>query len=238
MPTSPAIVLNALKYGDSAYVITVYSLSWGRLSCILYGGKKKGQSKALIQPMSIIEITLASISHKRELQTIKEIRILYPFSSVPFHPLKNPVALFLSELLYKVLRSNESDDSAFAFLSNSIQQLDQLDTGLADFHLVFMMKLTRYLGFEPNRENSAYRYFDLMNGVFQARRPEHIHFLADSEADNIMRLLETGYGTPVYQGMNRQRRGILLDHLIEYYSLHIPDFHKMLSLPVLKSLFD
>jgi DNA repair protein RecO (recombination protein O) len=60
----------------------------------------------------------------------------------------------------------------FAFLEHSIEVLENTDSGIANFHIAFLLQLTRYLGILPNLER--YRldcYFDLMNAEYVDMKP-------------------------------------------------------------------
>ncbi len=233
------IILHSMKYSDKANIITVYTRQYGRTSYMVYGANKKKSSvrSALLQPLSLVEMNVTHIPGK-ELHSIKDLQIIYPFVGIPYNPVKNSIALFLSETLFRVLRQSDPDDNLFVFLENSIQQLDNIEDGISNFHLVFLMKLTRYLGFEPNKDQANYRYFDLMNGVFQYEKPLHTHFLLPEISSNFDLLLNTGYASMQNLHFSRQERIKLLEILVEYYRLHIPDFHGLQSLVVLQSLFD
>lgn len=234
-----SIILHSIKYSDTATIITAYTQQFGRASYLVHGvNKKKSNCRAaLLQPLSLLEMDVFHTPGK-DLQRIKEIQVYFPFNSIPYHPLKNAVALFLSEMLYRTLKQPEPDENLFLFLENSLQQLDSCEEGISNFHLVFLIKLTRYLGFEPNQDEKTIRYFDLMNGVFLFDKPLHVHYLLPDTAADFAALLHADYNNMQLLSMSRQRRLKLLECLVEYYKLHIPDFHSLHSLTVLQSLFD
>lgn len=233
------IVLHSTKHTDSSSIITIYTHQFGRVSYLIHGANKKKSlvRAAMVQPLSLVEL---DVFHKpgKEIQQIKDIRMEYQFNNIPFDPVKNSLALFISELLFRVLRQTEPDESLFLFLENSIQQLDCCETGVANFHLVFMLKLSRYLGFEPNKDEDEANYLDLMNGVFQRQRPLHSHFLLPDVSVDFNGVLLANYSDMGNLKFTRGRRTKLLESMIEYYRLHIPDFHGLHSLAVLQSLFD
>jgi DNA repair protein RecO (recombination protein O) len=232
------IILHATKYNDSAAIVTVYTRQLGRVSYLVYGANKKKSvcRNALLQPLSIVELDV-SHNHLKDIQQIREMWMDHQFTSIPFHPVKNSVALFLSEILFKTLRQSVPDENLYLFIENSILQLDYSEKGIQNFHLVFLLKLTRYLGFEPNVEKGG-KYFDLMNGVFQEEKPLHIHFLLPEVTVQFSILLETDYQTMEKLVLTRECRSDLLKSMIEYYHLHLPEFHTIHSLSVLQSLFD
>jgi len=233
------IVLHSIKHTDSSTIITVYTRQFGRVSYMVYGvNKKKSVCRAaFLQPLSIVEMDVFHIPGK-DIQRIKDMKMECQFTSIPFNPIKNSVALFLSEILFRTLRQTEPDENLFLFLENSIQQLDCCEEGIANFHLVFLIKLSRYLGFEPNMEDNNGKYFDLMNGVFLKDKPLHAHFLLPETATDFISLLQTDYSNMHKLILTREKRTNLLKSLVEYYRLHIPEFHGLHSLAVLQSLFD
>ncbi len=233
------IVLHSIKYSDSATIVTVYTRQFGRVSYMVHGvNKKKAMFRAsFLQPLSLLEMDVFHVPGK-EIQRIKDIQMGFPFAGIPFHPVKNAVALFLSEMLYKVLRQTEPDESLYLFLENSIRQLDCCEEGMANFHLVLLLKLTRYLGFEPNYDDAQANYFDLMNGIFSKSRPLHAHFLLPDLTADFAALLRTDYTSMHALKFARETRFKILEGIIEYYRMHVPEFHGLHSLAVLHSLFD
>lgn len=233
------IILHSIKYSDSASIITVYTEQFGRASYMVHGiNKKKSVCRpAMLQPLSLVEMDVFHTPGK-ELHRIKDLQMAYTFTRVPYNPIKNSLALFLSEMLFRTLRQTEPDENLFFYLENSIQQLDGCEAGLANFHLVFLLKLTRYLGFEPNSDEETFRYFDLMNGIFQNNKPLHVHYLTEEESVDFAALLHADYNTMHQLVFSRQKRIKLLESIVDYYRLHIPNFHGVHSLEVLQHLFD
>ena len=167
------------------------------------------------------------------------MRMAYPLEDLPFNPVKNSIALFLSEVLYRVLRRSEADGDLYAFLERSVLTLDGGKGRMSGFHLLFLLRLTRYLGCEPNCEEGTQGYFDLLDGVFRVRRPAHVHYLLPEQAQDLLALLRADFGTAdSLPAWPRSRRNALLESLLEYYRLHVPDFNGVQSLEVLQSLFD
>jgi len=233
------IVLHSIKHTDSATIITVYTRQFGRVSYMVHGvNRKKAVCRAaILQPLSIVEMDVFHTPGK-SIQRLKEMRMEHHFTGIPFNPVKNSLALFLSEVLYRTLRQTEPDDTLYLFLENSILQLDCSEKGISNFHLVFLLRLTRYLGFEPNQDEAQVNYFDLMNGVFLHEKPLHTHFVLPDVCADFIRVLNTDYSNMHNLAFTRARRANLLQSIVEYYQLHIPDFHGLHSLAVLQSLFD
>ncbi|MHB9142823.1 MAG: DNA repair protein RecO [Paludibacter sp.] len=233
------IVLHSIKYSDSANIVTVYTRHFGRVSYMVHGVNKKKSifRPAYLQALSILDMDVYHVPGK-SIQRIKDIRTMYQFTGIPVDPVKNAVALFIAEILFRTLWQTEPDENVFLFLENSVQQLDCCETGISNFHLVFLLKLTRYLGFEPNHDEESFMYFDLMNGVFLKEKPLHSHFLMPEDAIDFEASLHSDYSNMSQLNLSRVKRQKLLESMVEYYRLHIPDFHGLNSLAVLQSLFD
>lgn len=233
------IILHSTKYADSNMILTVYTFHFGRVSYIVNGihRKKSAVRPAVLQPLSVVEMDVVHQQGK-EIQRIRELRPVEIFHKLSSDPIKNSVGIFIAELLYRVIKSNEPDERLFEFLYTAVGLLDKCGAGVANFHLIFMCRLARHLGIEPNAEGGEYMYLDLMNGVFQCNRPLHVHYISRDEATFFRQMLEVELAAPNAIVMSRERRNRMLEILMEYYRLHIPDFRGVNSLSVLRSLFE
>lgn len=233
------IVLHTIKYSDTSTIVTTYTRDFGPVSYLVHGANKKKSNfrAALFQPFSLLEMDVYHAPGK-DLQRIKEIQAAYPFCSIPYNPVKNAMALFLCEVLYRTLKQSEPDEGLFSFLEESLVRLDKCEKGTPNFHLVFLVKLSRLLGFGPNEDEEPTQYFDLMNGVFVPARPLHTHYLQPELSADFVALLRADYDTMQAIPLTRQKRFSLLESLMDYYRLHVPEFHGVQSLAVLQTLFD
>jgi len=233
------IVLHSLKHTDSSAIVTIYTRQFGRASYMVYGANKKKSKfrSAFLQPLSLVSLDVQHVPGK-EIQSIKDIRIHYPFTGIPFDPVKNSLAIFIAEVLYRTLKRSEADENLYQFIEKSVEALDCCQVGLANFHLVFLLKLTRYLGFSPNNDGSDSDYFDLINGDFGRTRPAHAHFLLPQMTRVFSQALQVDYVSMEQLKLNRDVRYKLLEAVVEYYRLHVPDFYGLNSLVVLHALFD
>ncbi|MCK7537534.1 MAG: DNA repair protein RecO C-terminal domain-containing protein [Marinilabiliales bacterium] len=112
------------------------------------------------------------------MQSVKEVRNAFVFSAIPYDLRKSSVALFIAEILYKTIREQEANYELFEYLFHTIQMLDLKPDGISNFHLYFLIQLTKYLGFYPaNSYSEINPYFDLQNGSFVAIKPMHNLYL-------------------------------------------------------------
>ena len=234
-----AIVLRSLKYGEAKMIVDMFTRSHGRLSFIVSIPKsaKSKIKKQFFQPLSLLEIE-ADVRPKSQLQKLADARLAHPYSSIPFDPHKLAIALFVSEFLYHVLRSEQQNAPLFDYVANGVRWLDGQEAHFANFHLVFLMRLSRFLGFYPNIEHyETGEYFDLRESIFVAHPPVHRDFLYPHEAEKIRLLMRMDFPTMHLFRMSHQDRNRLLEVSLAYYRLHLPDFPELPSLSVLQELY-
>ena len=251
-----AIVLHSFKYGESKMIVDTFTRTHGRLSFAvpLPRSAHSKLKKQYFQPLTLLNID-ADIQQQSRLQKISEASIAAPLPSLLSDPSKLAIALFICEFLYHALRDEQQNGPLFEYLCTSIQWLDQRESDFANFHLVFLMHLSRFLGFYPNLDIRGYEvrgaryedrldrgcedslYFDLRAAEFCSLTPTHRDFLMPQEAGRIRLLMRMDYATMHLFRMGRADRNRILEIIIHYYRLHIPQFPELRSLPVLQELF-
>ncbi len=161
--------------------------------------------------------------------------LFQPLSFIEFEADYRPNAT-----LYRAVREEAENRPLFAYLQHSIIWLDECGGGFANFHLVFLMRLSRFLGLYPNLEDyHTGDYFDLLNACFTSIRPQlHSSYINPEEAGRLRQLMRMNYETMHLFGMSRAERARCLTIMNDYYRLHLPDFPALKSLEVLKELFD
>ena len=239
MTQSKAIVLHSMKYGDAKMIIDILTQVHGRMSFICNVPKSgKGKiKKQFFQPLSILDIEY-DYRLNSSFQHFKDIRIAVPFVSIPFDPFKLSIALFVSEFLLYATRNEQTDKRLFLFVEKSAQWLDIVKGDYANFHLVFTIHLSAFLGIMPNVEEYCNGdIFDLREGRFVSAIPTHSNILLPDEAEKLNVLFRLSYKTMHLCKMSRIERNRCAEVIILYYRLHIPNFPEMKSLDVLKQLF-
>ena len=249
-----AIVLHSFKYGESKMIVDTFTRTHGRLSFAvpLPRSAHSKLKKQYFQPLTLLNID-ADIQQQSRLQKISEASIAAPLPSLLSDPSKLAIALFICEFLYHALRDEQQNGPLFEYVCTSIQWLDQRESDFANFHLVFLMHLSRFLGFYPNLDIRGYEdssryevrgtrcedslYFDLRAAEFCSLTPTHRDFLMPQEAGRIRLLMRMDYATMHLFRMGRADRNRILEIIIHYYRLHIPQFPELRSLPVLQELF-
>ncbi len=234
-----AIVLHTIKYGETRIIVDMFTRTHGRLSFIVNIPKsiKAKTKKQFFQPLNILEIEV-DVRQKVQLQKLSDVRLAMPFSSIPFNPHKLSISLFIAEFLYYALRSEQQNALLYDYVESSILWLDSQDDRYANFHLVFLMRLSRFLGFYPNLEHyQTGDYFDLRESMFLPTPPLHRDFLYPQEAEKVQLMMRMDYPTMHLFKMTHQERNRLLEVTITYYRLHLTDFPELKSIAVLQELY-
>ena len=234
-----AIVLHSLKYGESRLIVDMFTRAFGRQSFIVSIPKtsKSKIKKQFFQPLTLLEIE-TDIRPKLQLQKLADVRMLMPFASIPFEPDKLAISLFVAEFLYYALRSEQRNELLYDYLEYSIMWLDGQQASYANFHLVFLLRLTRFLGFYPNLDDyEEGDYFDLRESEFMRNTPVHRDFLHPEEAQKVQLMMRMDFPTMHLFRMSHHDRNRLLEISIKYYRLHLPDFPEMKSIEVLQALY-
>jgi DNA repair protein RecO (recombination protein O) len=176
--------------------------------------------------------------------------MLCPIASLLTDPSKLAIALFIAEFLYHALKDEQTNTPLFDYIRSSIEWLDNRQDHYANFHLVFLIHLSRFLGFFPNlsKEERSKEgsneirgegvYFDLRAATFCTTPPPHHDYLMPEEAGHIALIMRMDYATMHLFRLTRAERNRILEIVEHYYRLHLPAFPELRSLPVLRELFD
>ena len=230
-----AIVISSLKYQEKSLIVKCFTLSDGLKSYFVrdaFSSRKSNQKIAYFQPFSILEIE-AVHKNKGTLENFKEIKLAIPFQTIHNTVTKSTIVLFLSEMMHYSIHEEEENDALFTYLETALLWLDAHDE-IANFHLIFLLEATKYLGFYPDTKDIDLPYFEMTEGIFTPFNA--ISSLSEHETQLFKKLLELKFesGLKTFHIIERQ---ILLKILIDYYSFHLGGFRKPKSLDVLKEVF-
>lgn len=233
------IVLHYTRYSDSSGIVTLLTQNRGRQAFLARGatrGKKAGRM-AMLQPLMILAIEVSD-KPGREVQDLRDYSLDYVPSSIPFNIQKSTVSMFLGEVLNAAIREEIADRSLFSFIEDSVIWFDRNTGQAANFHLVFLAGLTRFLGFSPSLPLSdELTLFDMTNGLF-CMMPPSAGVYMDQEHSSIMkRMLSINPDECDRLGITATQRRKMLELLIKFYSIHLPGFKNLKSMEILQEIF-
>ncbi len=225
-----AIVLYLTRYTDKTSIIHLYTRDLGRISCFANGifGRKSKVNRSLLYPLSVLNTVIVE---RGDMYSLKEIEPVLSYDSLIDDPIKRCMAMFLAEVMSRTLREADPDENLFDFLVSAIQSLTCGPVS-PDFHLCFLLRLSSYLGFEPNIDGVG-EAFDLENGIRCCPNPANMHILDGRLFSLFVRLVQTDETLT----LTHSERQHLLDVILLYYKLHLPAFGNVRSLDVLRELF-
>ena len=234
------IVLSSINYNDKYILVQIFTDTSGRVTYMVpkTNSKSSKVSRSLFMPFALLEMD-AEHRDSRDIQRIKEAHSILPLYSIPNDISKSSMVFFLSEFLTKVLKDVNENNNLFQYLTQSIQVLELAEKGIANYHLVFILNMTRFLGFYPNLEEYQQGdIFDMLNGVFVRNQPLHNHYVSRPDSLALSKLYRISYENMHLFKFSRQDRINIINRIIEYYRIHLSDFPAIKSLDVLHELFE
>lgn len=211
------IVFKYFKYRDSSIIAKIFTEEFGLQTYIVNGvrsSKAKGKI-AFYQPLTLLEMVVYK-KPNADINRISEIRCSHPLKSIPFEITKSSIGVFLSEVLYKVIKEDESVTALFDFVYHSIEVLDSLESDYHNFHLQFLIKLSHHLGF----------------GISGGKQFPHL--MDDQVVSDVNALILATYTDPVK--ITGAKRREILDNILSFYKAQVDSLHDIKSVGVLKTV--
>lgn len=235
--STKALVIHTIKYSDSSLIVKLFTQTDG-LKSYLIKGAFRNNSKfkvAYFQPLTLLDVE-TNHNLKGSLNSFKDVRALYHYQTIPTNILKQTILLFIAEILNSSLREEGPQDLLFEFLLNALIWLDTHDK-ISNFHLLFLLNLTKYLGFYPDTTLNEAPFFDLSEGNFSHQNSSG-KVLNKEELALFKTLLGTNFDNIEQLKLNSSKRQQLLSILMQYYELHLNGFKPPKALPILKSIYE
>lgn len=217
---TPGIVFRFTKFGDTSIIVNVFTESFGLQSYIVNGVRSasaKGKI-ALYQPLTLLDMVVY-YKENAQVKRMKEVKCLHHYHSLHTDVKKSTIAMFLAELLNKAVKDESHAQELYAFISDSLITLDDAIHNFENFHLIFLVKLSRFLGFGAHHVHEV-----------TGRR------MVDGALEPLLEaLLNAEYHTHLAMSVTQRRD--LLDVLLNFYKDHLDTLGEFKSVPVLKEIF-
>jgi DNA repair protein RecO (recombination protein O) len=223
-----------LRYQEKSLIVKCFTEAAGLKSYFIHSAfsGKSGHKISYFQPRTIIDIE-ASHKNKGTLESIREIRLAFPYQTVSTDIVKSTIVMFVSEVLHHSIREEEKNEDLFQFLETALHWLDTHDE-CANFHLILLMEATKFLGFYPDTTLIEADYFEMIEGRFSEYHA--ISCLNDNETSLLKKLLGLRFSGS-QKIFNASERQTLLKILLDYYSMHLEGFTRPKSVEVLREVF-
>ncbi|MDY8137106.1 DNA repair protein RecO [Aquimarina sp. 2201CG5-10] len=233
-----AIVLHSLRYGEADLIVKLFTKTSGLRSYLLKGILKSRKGKirsSFFQPLTLLEIE-AVHKDKGTLERIKEAKVISPYKTLHTDFVKSSVVFFLSEILKNAIQEEETNESLFKYLETTLLWLDT-HTVIGNFHIVFLIKLTQYLGFYPDVSEIDSEYFNMQEGCFQ-QNSTNVYCLNGGNISMLKEFLGTTFEESMNIKLSKTLRSQILNVLLVYFELHLHEFKKPKSLSILNEIFN
>jgi DNA repair protein RecO (recombination protein O) len=214
------IVFRFTRYGETSIIVNIFTEQFGLQSYIVNGVRSKtARNKiALYQPMTLLDLVVYHKENANVLR-IKEIRCLHPYKTIHTDIRKSAIAMFLNEILNKAVKEQSQAEEICSFIIDSFIALDEIASP-ENFHLIFLLKLSRFLGFGPQTND------EVLDG-----------WLLDHVEERLLKKMLTADYDQVIPMDSISRRNVL-DALLRFYATHTENFGEIRSIQVLKEMFN
>ena len=209
------IVLHTTKFGENSLVVHTLSKEYGRRGFLVRGAGKKS-AMSLFQPLSILEADITE-SSKSNLYTARNISLIHHLSGIRGNMFKNSMTMFMSEVLYRVIKEGAAEQGLYEWCERNILLLDAVQNDFSNFHLRFLLELTVALGFSPESR-------DLQP------------FVGD-HYPTVERFMQTSFAESMLIPLNGTVRNEIAEEILRYIEFHTESSVNINSLKVLRDLF-
>lgn len=222
------LVLSSIRYKDTSIIVKIFTRELGLKSYLINGVRSmgKGSKMALYQPLTLLDLVVYN-KENSGLQRISEAKLLRAHQRIPFDFSRTSIALFMTEVINRSIYENYQNEFLFDFLSESVVILDQSETILAHFPLVFLIEKAKFLGFYPENAGGF-----ILESNKQPFSREELPIIMDY----LNHLLDEKYQCSLKTPVLIRRK--LLDHLLDFYAQHMENPSAFKSLAVIRQVME
>lgn len=231
------IVLNSIKYGETSLIVRMYTEQFGKQSYIFNGVRKPKPSfsPSHFQLLNVLDLV---VYHKedKDLHRVKELTCPQLILDIPSHPIKRSLVIFIAEVLENSVIEEEGNPAQFEFIKQSIYLLDSWKGKLGNYHIIFLLQLSKYLGIRPHLFPVQNTIYDFREGHYTNTIPFHQDSFNVNEVSFLAELLSLDIELALDLTSQKSLRKAVLEKLLSYYSYHLHYFSGIKSPEVLESV--
>ena len=209
------IVLHTTKFGENSIVLHTLSKEYGRRGFLVRGVGKKSMT-SLFLPLTVLEADITE-SSRSKLFTARNLSAKYPLNGIRSNMFKNSMTLFMSEVLYRVVKEGGNEQGLYEWCEKSIFLLDAIETDFSNFHIRFLLEFAVALGFSPETKD--------LSPFVGEHYPIVERFMQESFAESMLIPLSGAV------------RNELSEEILRYIEFHTDSAVNVNSLKVLHELF-
>lgn len=233
------IVINVIKYNEKHNIAHIYTDKLGMVPFLVRQGTTHASRmrNAMFMPLSLIEFE-ARLQPNNDLGTLHDVRRTKVLQSIYSDPMKNAIAMFLSELLSHTIREQEQNMVLYSYIKSCIVRLEEQSDSVANFHICFLYRLGQFIGIQPDIDSYHEGYwFNMNEGVFTQSPHAGMKSLPPEQAQVLPLLSRMTFDNMHHFKFNRDQRNLMLEVMLTYYRIHHSTLGTLRSPDVLKQLF-
>ena len=208
------IILNHTKFGENSIVLHTLSSEYGRRGFLVKVSPKTAM--ALFLPLNILQAEVTE-NPKANLWYARNFVSITPLNGIRGNIHKNTMTLFMSEVLYRVVKDQTNEDGLADWLKGQILTLDALQSDFANFHLLFLLNLCAALGFDPDAAGLA---------------P-----FVDNNLQSVEALLSLPFTEALLLPLTGADRNSIAESILKYIEYHTESAVNVRSLSVLREIY-
>lgn len=234
--STPALVLHTTQYAETSVIAKIFTRQLGVRSYILKGVRKGGSrtKQNLLQPLSHLDLVVYN-NPKSQINYLKEIaphtdgaQTSYDFEH---EAVRNALRFFMTELLYKTLREEEPMPELFDYV---VESMRFQDCELSHQPIRFLLTVAHHLGITPlDNYSSREPLFDMLGGRFCSHGENTLDPSISTLLHYYLESIHTESPLPL---TTLKKRTELINRLLEYFQLHVSDFHNFKSHEILHTV--
>ena len=221
------IILNHTKFGENSIVLHTLSSEYGRRGFLVKVSPRTAM--ALFLPLNILEAEVTE-NPKSSLWFARNFMSVNPLNGIRSNIHKNTMTLFMSEVLYRVVKDQTNEDGLADWLKGQILTLDALQSDFANFHLLFLLNLCAALGFDPDLAGLA---------PFIANcHPERSEGSSSGQhLQSVETLLRLPFAEALLLPLSGADRNAIAESILKYIEYHTESAVNVRSLAVLREIY-
>lgn len=208
------IILNHTKFGENSIVLHTLSEEYGRRGFLVRVSPRTAM--AMFLPLNILDAEVTE-NPKSDLWHARNFVSVSPLNGIRSDMRKNTMTLFMSEVLYRVVKDQTNEDGLAQWLKGQILTLDALESDFVNFHLMFLLGLCAALGFDPDVAGLA---------------P-----FADKRLVQLEALLRLPFTEALLMPLSGIDRNAIAESILRYIEYHTESAVNVRSLAVLREIY-
>lgn len=227
------IVLNHTKFGENSIVLHTLSAEYGRHGFLVKVSPKTAM--ALFLPLNILQAEVTE-NPKSDLWFARNFVSVTPLNGIRSNIHKNTMTLFMSEVLYRVVKDQTNEDGLADWLKGQIMTLDALESDFANFHLLFLLNLCSALGFDPDTAGLT-PFVVGSSPTCHPERPGHPKHSEGSNLKALDSLIKLPFAEALLLPLSGVDRNAIAESILKYIEFHTESTVNVRSLAVLREIY-